>query len=71
MNICPRCGKALEVTHTVMGRERTHPCACRCMIEEFERTQRCAERNSHEVHSVRETGGQGEATGGQGARLHA
>lgn len=71
MNTCPKCGGALEVTHTVLGQMRTHPCACRCMIEEFERTHGCAERKAHEVHSVRQTNGEGEAKGGSRPRVHA
>lgn len=61
MKTCRKCGKALEMTHVVLGRTYTHPCACDCMIQEFERTHYCAGRRKHEIHRVRETGGKGEA----------
>lgn len=34
---CKKCGKPLEITHIVMGRLRTHPCACLCEIRRFEK----------------------------------
>jgi hypothetical protein len=34
--ICKICGKPIEVTHNVLGKKHTHPCACQCMISEFE-----------------------------------
>lgn len=72
MSTCPKCGKALEMTQVVMGREYTHPCACRCMIEEFERAQQRAERKQHEkVYGDGETRGQSEAAHRQRSRVHA
>lgn len=71
MNTCPRCGKPLEVTQVVQGRVHTHPCACRCMIEQFERDRARAERSTDEIHRVWQTGGESEATDGERPRLHA
>jgi hypothetical protein len=34
--ICKICGKPIEVTHNVLGKKHTHPCACQCMIKEYE-----------------------------------
>jgi hypothetical protein len=34
--ICKICGKPIEVTHYVLGKKHTHPCACQCMIKELE-----------------------------------
>lgn len=33
---CSRCGRPTEVTQVVLGKTRTHPCACRCEIERYE-----------------------------------
>lgn len=70
MKTCPKCGKALEMTQVVMGRVYTHPCACRCQIEEFERTHGGAGRRAHEIHGVREADGESKAEGGRQACVH-
>lgn len=41
---CPKCGRALEVSHMVLGKLRTHPCACQCEISQFERDMEAAKR---------------------------
>ncbi len=40
---CHKCGKALEVSHMVLGKLRTHPCACLCEIARFEREMKNAQ----------------------------
>jgi len=47
MKTCKKCGGALEVSHIVMGKLRTHPCCCRCEIEKFEKqTKRWKKRTA-------------------------
>lgn len=41
---CPKCGRALEVSHMVLGKLRTHPCACQCEINQFERDAEAARK---------------------------
>lgn len=71
MKTCTKCGKALEITQVVLGRTYTHPCACDCMIQEFERTHHCAGRKNNEIHRVRETRGKSETESDEKPRVHA